>query len=153
MNLFFGGWFHSFIYYYLHDLNPIHVFIFHPCFVFYFVFFPLNSRIPYFSFVLFLLLLFSVYRYCFAGTCTPAILTLRQSMGKSNYARFYQSRLNTASSSLCTAHVPMPVYWAAFEMQTARQVQIFTNQLLVFSRRILWLIESNEILWHFQTHT
>lgn len=91
--------------------------------------------------ILFLRLLFSIYRYCFAGTCTIAVFALRKPLGEPNNARFYQGGLNTAGTSLCAAHVPLSIYRTAFEMQTARQVQVFTNELLVFGRRILRLTE------------
>lgn len=73
----------------------------------------------------------------FAGTCTPAFSPVCGSLGESVGSRFYKSWRRSASSSLCTEHVPMPVYRRAFKMQTTRQVQSFTSQLLVFCFRVL----------------
>lgn len=77
---------------------------------------------------LFLLVFFFVYVFiffkfgCFAGTCTPAISPVCGALGKSIGSWFYKSWRHSASSSLCTVYVPMPVYRRAFEMQTTRQV-------------------------------
>lgn len=66
----------------------------------------------------------------FAGTfyafVSAVCITLGERGGQGDERRF----LKWTSKTLCKIHVPMPIHWRTFDLQTTRQVEVFEYCLL-----------------------